>query len=382
LRGFALFGVLAINLDTEFRVTLYEQFFTERAAGALDRLAQTILSLGFEFKAITLFSVLFGVGLAIQFERLAANPRRTMLLIRRLAVLLGFGLAHLLLIWNGDILTEYAIAGLLILPLLFLPARASLVAAAGLLCLCILMGHLPLPLSFPEPGSMSRHIAEARAVYGHGNFLQVATFRIAEIPGIATLLVFIFPRTMALMLLGALIWKTGLLLQLGKHSHALLWWSAALIGAGLLLSLEHYGFISMLRSSAAAETLIDGFAPIILAFGYAALLLGLSQASAMQPVLAWFAPVGRMAFTNYIIQSIVLTLLFYGFGLGLMGRVGVAGGLGIAALIYAGQSWASAWWLDRHRFGPLEWLWRTLMYGEPQQWRGKVARAATAAPLG
>ena len=95
LRGFALFGVLAINLDTEFRVTLYEQFFPEKAAGMLDRLAQIVLSLGFEFKAITLFSVLFGVGLAIQFERLAANPHRTTLLIRRLVVLLGFGLIHL-----------------------------------------------------------------------------------------------------------------------------------------------------------------------------------------------------------------------------------------------------------------------------------------------
>jgi uncharacterized protein len=378
-----LFGVLAINLDTEFRVTLYEQFFPERAAGALDRLAQTILSLAFEFKAITLFSVLFGVGLAIQFDRLAANPRRTMLLVRRLAVLLGFGLAHLLLIWNGDILTEYAIAGLLILPLLFVPAWASLFAAAALFCVHVFMGHLPLPFSFPDAAWMTRHIAEARAMYAHGSFLDVAAFRIAEVPNIATLLAFIFPRTMALMLFGAWIWRTGLLRHLGKHSRVLLRCSAALIGPGLLLSLEHYGFTSALRGSAAAESLVDGFAPIVLAFGYAALLLGLSQSSAVQPVFAWFAPVGRMAFTNYIVQSIVLTLLFYGFGFGLMGRAGVAGGLGIAALIYAAQSWGSAWWLDRHRFGPLEWLWRTLMYGEPQQWQGKaaVARPATAVPL-
>jgi len=184
---------------------------------------------------------------------------------------------------------------------------------------------------------------------------------------------------MALMLFGAWIWRTGLLRQLGEHSRVLLHWSAALICAGLLLSFEHYGFTSTLRSYGAAENLVDGLAPIILAFGYAALLLGLSQSRAMQPVLAWFAPVGRMAFTNYIVQSIVLTLLFYGFGLGLMGRVGVAGGLGIAAVIYATQSWASAWWLERHRFGPLEWLWRTLMYGERQPWRRSAAVESTAA---
>jgi uncharacterized protein len=373
--------VLAINLDTEFRVTLYEQFFPERAAGALDRLAQSVLSLAFEFKAITLFSVLFGAGLAIQFDRLAANSRRTTLLVRRLLVLLGFGLIHVFLIWNGDILTEYAIAGLLILPLLFAPAWASLVAAAILFCLYLFIGQLPLPWSFPDADWMTRHIVEARAVYAHGSFMQVAAFRITEVRDIATLLASIFPRTMALMLFGAWVWRTGLLRHLRQRSHALLRWSTALIGAGLLLSLEHYGFTSALSSSAAAENLVDGVAPIALAFGYAALLLGLSQSSAMQPVLAWFAPVGRMAFTNYIIQSVILTLLFYGFGLGLMGRIGVAGGLGIAALIYAAQSWCSGRWLERHRFGPLEWLWRTLMYGELQQWRRRGVAPPAPAPV-
>ena len=103
LRGLALFGVLAINLHTEFRVGLFEQFLAPPAFGGADRAAATFLSFAFEFKAISLFSMLFGIGLAIQHERLANNARRAVLLGRRLLALLLFGVIHLFLVWNGDI---------------------------------------------------------------------------------------------------------------------------------------------------------------------------------------------------------------------------------------------------------------------------------------
>ena len=122
LRGIALFGVLAINLVMGFRVSIFEQFLVAKTIGSqIDRAVETILTLGIDLKAFALFSLLFGVGLAIQFERLAASPRRAQLLVRRLAVLLAIGLVHLCLIWYGDILTEYALAGLIVLPLLWGP---------------------------------------------------------------------------------------------------------------------------------------------------------------------------------------------------------------------------------------------------------------------
>jgi uncharacterized protein len=377
LRGFALFGVLAINLHTEFRVTLFEQFFLVPMRG-LDRAAATLLSLAFELKAITLFSILFGVGLAIQFERLTANPRRTALLVRRLLVLLGFGLIHLLLIWNGDILTEYALAGLLILPLLYAPAWLSLVTAVVLFIAYRFIGLLPLPFSFPNTVWMTQHIAQARAVYGRGAFADVMAFRITEIPSITSLLGFIFPRTMGLMAFGAWLWRVGLFRQLHERSRFLMTCAAMLIPVGLLLTLENYGFLSLARNSPAAEALIDDLAPIALALGYAALLLGVSVSDRVWPAIAWMAPVGRMAFSNYITQSIVLGFLFYGYGFGLMGRVGAAAGVGIAVAIYATQVVISRWWLERYRFGPLEWLWRTVMYGERQPWRRRAAAPAIA----
>jgi uncharacterized protein len=107
----------------------------------------------------------------------------------------------------------------------------------------------------------------------------------------------------------------------------------------------------------------------VLAIGYAALVIWIVTATRRASLVGWAAPVGRMAFTNYLIQSVVLGLTFYGYGLGLMGRLGVAAGLAMAVAIYAMQVVASRLWLRDHCFGPLEWRWRTLMYGKRQPWQ-------------
>lgn len=375
LRGLALFGVLAINLHTEFRVSLFEQFLALPALGAADRVAATFLSFGFEFKAVSVFSMLFGVGLAIQHERLANDPRRAVLLVRRLSALLLFGTIHLFLIWNGDILTEYAVAGFIVLPLLFAPANLSLVAAVVLLLFYTLLAFVPLPFSFPDTAWLSGHVAVARQVYSSGSFIEILRFRIAEVPQIAKLLAYIFPRTLALILFGAWLWRSGSIRTLGEHRIALLIGGLLLLGSGLILTAQDKGYLALIDvgpfSSAVLKFgyhALNDLAPILVAFGYAALLLLASSFRKARATLQWAVPVGRTAFSNYILQSIVLGLLFYGYGLGLMGHVGAAAGLGIACAIYAVQAWLSAIWLRTHRFGPLEWLWRTLMYGRRQPW--------------
>ncbi len=103
-----------------------------------------------DLKAFALFSLLFGLGLAMQYDRLAANPRRTILLIRRLLALLVFGVVHLLLIWNGDILTEYAVTGLIALPILFCPGWLVGISSAVCLLLYTAMPMLPSPVFFPD----------------------------------------------------------------------------------------------------------------------------------------------------------------------------------------------------------------------------------------
>lgn len=387
LRGVALFGVLAINLDTMFRVTLFEWFFLKLPVNALDRGTEIFLTFALEFKAISLFSMLFGVGLAIQFERLAPNPQRPILLARRLLALLAFGLIHLFLIWNGDILTEYAIAGLISLPLLLLVPESALLTASILLLLL----YISIPWTLPSISLnlnmswVASHVATARHVYQTGTFLDVLRFRIAEVSDVRKLLVPIFPRTLALILFGAWLWRSGSIRYLSGRRATLLVAGAVLLALGLLLTANEWGTLVLLNVGPYAPlwrhilwaTMSDS-APVVAAFGYAALLLAASAFPTARKFLQFAVPVGRMAFSNYIVQSIVLSLLFYGYGLGLMGRVGTTAGLAIAVAIYTAQAVLSAWWLRSHRFGPLEWLWRTLMYGEGQPWRSGASTSAPA----
>jgi uncharacterized protein len=376
LRGLALFGVLAINLDTEFRVTFFEQFLPPPAsAPALDRAVEAFLKIAIEFKAFSLFAFLFGVGLAIQFERLAGRSGRARLLVRRLLFLLAFGLVHLVLIWNGDILTEYAVAGFLVLPFLFARKRVVVLAAGVALVLYLAMPWLPLPFGFPARGWLAAHAAAARQAYGHGAFSTILAFRIGEIPDIARFHVYVLPRTVAMMLLGALAWRTRLLSGAGARGKLLGGTAVAAIGLGAILTalgrraLEPVGVVA----TPAAVSLAGDLAPVVLALGYAALVVWAVTCTRFAPLLAWAAPVGRMAFTNYVMQSLVLGFLFYGYGLGLMGRLGVAAGLAVAVAFYAAQVGLSAWWLRRCRFGPVEWLWRSLMYGTRQPWTREAA---------
>ena len=237
LRGLALLGVVAINVVTIFRVSIFEQFLfpKPRSASPIDSAVETILTLAVDLKAFALFSLLFGAGLAIQFERLANSERRTSLLVRRLVVLLAFGLIHLCLIWNGDILTEYALAGLIVLPFLFGPRWLLAVAALAFLGLYLAMQVFPPPGLWPGTAAIAQDVMDANRIYATGGFLDVLAFRLREIPLFAPLHAFIFPRTIGLFLLGAFAWRTGILRNPSRR--LLFSIAAACIGLGAALIL-------------------------------------------------------------------------------------------------------------------------------------------------
>ena len=366
LRGIALLGVLAINVVTEFRVSIFEQFLSRRPAAAspIDHAVETILMLAVELKAFALFSLLFGVGMAIQFARLAKSERRTSLLVRRLFVLLVFGLIHLCLIWNGDILTEYALAGLIVLPFLFGPRWLLAFAALGFLGLYLAMQVFPPAGLFPSTATLAQDIAEARRIYPTGGFLDVLAFRLREIPLIVPLHAFIFPRTIGLFLLGAFAWRISILQNPPRHLLLSIAATCIGLGAGLVL-LDGGGFVVRGRIGALANPL----GTILLALGYGAAIIAIANLESGKRLLGWAAPLGRMAFTNYLAQSVIFGWIFYGYGLGLFGRLGVASALAIGIAVYAAQVLFSAWWLGRYRYGPVEWLWRTLMYDAAQPMR-------------
>ena len=370
LRGLALFGVLAINIVFEFRVSIFEQFLPPAGTiPAIDRALSDVLAAAIELKALALFSFLFGVGLAIQFDRLINNPRRLTLLIRRLVVLLGIGAAHLFLLWNGDILVEYAMAGLVVLPFLFGPRWLTLLVAAASLVLFLTMPLLPPVVQFPSHFWIFEHIAEATRAYGDGGFLDVLAFRVREIPAFFPLHVLIFPRTIALFLFGVLAWRSGILQRASEHKSLLfsIAMGGVLFGGALTIVAQERDLFGWPSLGRAHEVMVERrLGGVVLAAGYAASIVGLASVPAGQRMLAWAAPVGRMALTNYLGQSLILGWIFYGYGFGLFGRLSVSMAFTIGVVVYAMQVAISGWWLGRYRYGPVEWFWRSLMYGSWQ----------------
>jgi uncharacterized protein len=369
VRGVALFGVMAINVVTVFRVSIFERFLPDGLDGTwLDRALYSILMVGIDLKAFALFSLLFGIGLAIQYDHLSASSRRTALLVRRLAFLMLIGAAHLILIWNGDILFEYAIAGFVVLPFLFCRLRVLTLVGTALLALFLVASFLPEIVPMPSRAWMTQNVAEAMRIYGSGSFAEVSAFRVHELPGFLPLHVFMFPRTLALMLIGAAAWRADLLRAGSRASQSLpLVASIGLLAGGLLAVSQANGWQ---RLGWREELSLERLSTVLLACGYGATIVWATNGARAQKLLAWAAPIGRMAFTNYLMQSVIFGWVFYGYGLGLFGTLGVTAALAIGIGVYILQVIFSAYWLQHFLYGPVEWLWRSAMYGTRQPlWR-------------
>ena len=368
LRGIALLGVVAMNVVTIFRVSIFERFLFPKpplSFSSIDSAVETILMLAVDLKALALFSLLFGAGLAIQFERLARSERRTSLLVRRLVVLLAFGLIHLCLIWNGDILTEYALAGFIVLPFLFGPRWLLAVAALASLGLYLAMQVFPPPGLWPGTAALGQDVAEAQPHLSDGRLP-----RRAGVPAPRDS-PFRCPARLYLSTHDRLVSSRRVRLA-HRHSAKPVTPSAVLDRRRLYRpwrGIDPLPCRRLDRRAGRIRALAEPLGTILLALGYGAAIIGIANLASGKRLLGWAAPLGRMAFTNYLAQSVILGWIFYGYGLGLFGRLGVTSALAIGVAVYFVQVPFSAWWLRRYRYGPVEWLWRTLMYGVAQPMR-------------
>jgi uncharacterized protein len=368
IRGLALFGVLIVNILGDFRLPLLEHIL-KRYAGleGADRLVEILAAGVLEFKALTIFSFLFGAGIAIQMERASArNVNARYFLARRLGWLLVLGAMHLLLIWNGDILALYALCGVLLLPLAGLPWQMLVLIGTAFVALPEVAWfgiHVPSGLAAIS------EIARTRAVYGSGGYLAILKFRWQETWSfIVPLLIAVMPRTLGLFCWGVATWRSGILvrpqLHRGKLAACLVVGAAA--GGGITANEVWAGASGHAYWPALQHTHLDAAILVALAYVSGLLLWLTPQRAARMPGLA---AMGRMALTNYLMQSLVLGFVFYGYGFGLFGRIGPAAAAAIGVAIYVMQVYLSRWYLQRFRFGPFEWLWRSLSYGHRQPMR-------------
>lgn len=369
LRGLALFGVLVVNLVGSFRDSFLRHFlYPDPGRVFPDRVADSAIRILLEGKALTIFAFLFGAGLAMQYERLSrSHPDPAGLLRRRLLVLFAFGLAHLLLVWNGDILTEYALLGLLSLALVQAPEARLRQWMASLVAVSIVAPAFVMGFLFPDEATLRREIVEATHVYASGSWLEIREYSLREFARLTPVLLTLLPQTLAIFLAGMIAWRRGYLAEPDAHVPALRRLAAVGLGVGGPLTLFNQLEPDGLASLAMAVTL--PLAPLLLAMGYAAALMLMLRRERARQALAAFGDLGRMAFTNYIVQSLAFGFIFFGYGLGLFAQLGTVAALAIGIAFYALQLAYSRAWLARYRYGPLEWAWRSLTYGEPQPMR-------------
>lgn len=370
LRGLALFGVLLVNLENfsgyEWAKEAGQPYPMGPMGGILSELTRILL----EGKAAALLSLLFGAGLAIQYENAVRSGhsywRSAM---PRIAVLGLLGTAHSILLWNLDILLDYALIALLVMPFLRLSAGRVLWAIPVVMLTAGLIAAPLLAFSL-EPAPAQIHALSLQH-YGQGGWLDALQFRVWELLHVvgpmrlANRLVILAP----FFIVGVAAWKAGVLSVPERHRRALLRLFVAFLSLGLLANLLPQEELNRWANTLSFRPLrifikaTSFFAREALTLGYAAGILLLLQRPRWRNGLVVLAPLGRMALTQYLLQSVVCTWIFYGFGLGLYGRLPMDVVLQLGVLIFLLQVFSSRIWLARFRIGPAEWVWRRLSYG-------------------
>lgn len=392
LRGVALLGILTINI---WGFSLPEIVFSDpRAVGgwsALNKEVWVFFHLLCEQKMMSLFSMLFGAGLIVMVQR--SDTRRTSLTgiyYRRISWLLLFGLLHAYLLWDGDILVSYALCGFLLYPFRRLWPRTQILLgvlvflsqvsiATGLGLLEVRLQQLTGPnndrgtedqrewrRALEEEMFSSRDLDAEIARHHQGyaaQFGKRAEDNLSEELG--GFLFWSGPRAGGLMLIGMGLMQLGVF---AAQRSFRFYTTLAVLGYLLGLPLVGYGIHDMTSHDfdEIRQYLWSGhfnyIGSLFVALGHIGLVMLICKASLLRWLTARLAAVGRMALSNYLMQSILCTTLFEGWGLGLFGKLDRSQLLGVVLAIWLLQLTLSSLWLRYFRFGPMEWLWRSLTY--------------------
>jgi uncharacterized protein len=412
LRGFALLGILAMNIVSfGWPWPAYENPMRGGGFEGVDKGIWFFNHLVFEEKMMTIFSMLFGAGLVLMDQRAEARGARIgRVYYRRVLWLLVIGLVHSYLIWVGDILVLYAECGLLLY--FFRNLRPRTLIPLGLLCLLALV---PINLGFAAMADYMKAAAkrvEAQKAAGQkpspedeglaqgwnngfskwvaptpaqemkewnreleayrGGYRGIVRFRRGPLMFMQTLGFFLFG--MGFMAIGRMLIGMGLM-KLGVfsavRSRRFYVWMVAL-GYGIGLPLLVFDAQELIRHGFSHEYSMHGgkfynsFGSVVVALGHVGFMMLIVQSGALYWLTRRLAAVGRMALSNYLTHSIVCTTLFYGYGFGLFGTINRTGLAAIVLIIWVSQLLLCPIWLAHFRFGPAEWLWRSLTYGQPQ----------------
>ncbi len=377
LRGWAILGILAVNAIAfawPFQVMVSEAP-PPGATSHADLVGMWVTDVFFHDKFRTLFTMLFGVSIFLVGGE-KSDEARGKLLWRRLLWLGLFGILHGVVLWYGDILLHYAYCGLIMMVMRSWSARRLLwiggsisllwavIATAAAWGMANMPAEMAAQMEAGRPATGPDIIAEAVAAYRAGwpgglmeNIKVWATFQLMASP-------FLIPVTVPLMMLGLGLFKSGYL-----NGRAPLWTYllVILIGGANLAVFALWGWQETMAPGDADPTnglaAAAGGAAVLITLFYASILILLVRFG-LKPLVAWLAPVGRMAFTNYLTQTLIMVTLYYApWGPMWFGEHGPAEMWMVVGAIWAAQIVWSPLWLSVFSMGPLEWIWRCLTYG-------------------
>ena len=386
LRGVALLGILLMNIRS-FAMP-GAAYMNPTAYGDL-----TGVNWGFwlmteifaDQKFMALFSMLFGAGVCLFADRAAQKATAVGRLHHvRMFWLLLFGLAHAHLLWFGDILVPYAVSGCVVFWFRNRSPRVLLIAGVAFLLVPVLMAvgaGLTID-AWPEeqraemrgwwhPSQQS--LSEELATYRLGWVDQLGhRSEMALMFETMMLLQFFLWRASGMMLIGMMLYRLGVLSCERSNAY---YRNMILIGGGLGLTLTTVGAISNIQAGFdwKHSMFLGGqwnyVGSIGIALAYCAGVMLLVRSSALRGLVRRLGSAGQMAFTNYLLQTVICTLIFYGHGLGYFGQAERWQQALVVLGVWAVMLVLSPWWLARFRFGPMEWLWRSLTYWRRQPMR-------------
>ncbi len=379
LRGFALLGILVMNIQSFGLIGA--KYFNPMAIGEIRGSSYWVWWMShvfFDSKFMAIFSMLFGAGIVLMWERANQSGRKfTWLHYRRMFWLLVFGLAHAHLLWYGDILFSYAICGMIVYWVCGWKARWLILS--GLILLAIGSGNMLLA-GMSVPHWPSEQLAEMTSDWAPPAQVvqqELATYRgswLTQLPVRSELALefetfllafWSFWRASGLMLIGMGLFKCGVFdLRRSTRFYLVAAVAGAVIGFAIILfgvqkfeaadwSFEYSFFIG---------TQFNYWGSLFLSLAYVCGVMLICKIGILKTLQRSLAAVGQMALTNYLLQTIICTTIFYGHGLGWFGYLSRVELIPVVFVIWCLQMIGSPIWLQYFRFGPFEWLWRSLSY--------------------
>ncbi|MGF2715762.1 DUF418 domain-containing protein [Bacillus cereus] len=380
IRGFALFGILLVNMT----LIQFGVFASEKPTyifGPLDEGANWFIQFFGTHNFMSLFSFLFGLSIILLQKSIIVKGKKFFpTYIRRIIILLLLGYIHGTFVWEGDILFAYGVIGIFLMMFINRKPKTLLIWASILLALIMLASYQSESTSNPYD-DLAPYTEKEHKVHETGSYMDHVNFRLTENPfdymgingvfGLVFISVFAIIFMSPLFLLGMYAGKKGWLFEVNQHIPAVkkIWLITGIFSftIKILAIFVKHPILIMLQ---------DSLTPVTMTFFYGSTIILLFHYKKVAHLLTYMANMGKMSVSNYLAQSIITTTIFYAYGFGLYGKIGYFFGILLTIGIYTIQLFVSTYWLQKYRMGPVEYVWRLGTYLERPRFKKDLDKAS------